>query len=95
MSGGSFNYLYCRDVSDLFDSTEDLEKMEQYLIEHGYNDVAKDTRRLIEYVASSRIRIEVLQGLLKDVFKAAEWCSNGDWNKKELVDAVEKYRRIE
>ena len=49
MSGGSFNYLCYAELSELLNRISDLEDIERELIELGYTDIAKDTRRLIEY----------------------------------------------
>ncbi len=65
MSGGSLNYLYCKDPDELYNYINDMEKAEEFLLKEEYYDVAKDVRRLIEYVIISRNRIEVLQENLK------------------------------
>lgn len=92
MSGGSLNYLYCKDADELFYHLDDLQKAEELLLKEGYSDVAKDVRRLIEYVITSMNRIEVLQENLQDVFKALEWWQSCDSGKDRVESAVEKYR---
>lgn len=94
MSGGSLNYLYCKDPEELFDesSIDYLEKAEQYLLKNDAVDIAKDVRRLIEYVLSAKNRIEVMQKNLREVFKAIEWCQSGDSGKDRVDRTIAAYR---
>lgn len=93
MSGGCLNYLCYKEPEELYHCISDLEEAEDFLLKEGYLDVAKDVRRLIEYINSSKNRIEVLQENLKDVFKAVDWCMSGDYGKERVKDAVERYRK--
>ena len=95
MSGGCMNYLYIKEVPDLLtaDSVADMEITEALLLSKGYKDVAKDVRRLIEYINSAENRIEVLHKQLSSVFHAAEWYLDGDYGNETLARVVEKYRR--
>lgn len=97
MSGGSFSYLCYKEPQDLFDCEymESLERMEAYLITHGYEDIARDTRRLIEYVKSAENRISVLQEQLADVFHAVEWYVSADYGRDTLEKHLEAYRKGE
>ncbi len=94
MSGGSWNYLYSKEIDDLMQHSNigTLEEMADYLNQNGYEDVAKDTRRLAEYIKSAKIRIETLFEMLSPVFKAVEWCDSGDWGKDRVDKAIEEYR---
>lgn len=92
MSGGSFNYLYCKDTRELFNAVEDLEDVEQYLLQRGDKDIARDVRRLIEYIMTAENRISVLQENLAEVFKAVEWRVSADWGEESLQRALDKYR---
>lgn len=94
MSGGSWNYLYCKDIDELMNgsSTELLQDMVDRLNSAGFKDVAKDTQRLVEYIKSASIRIETLFEALSPVFKAVEWYSSGDWGKDRVGKAIEEYR---
>ncbi len=93
MSGGSLNYLYVREPGDLFFRIEELEKVERELIHCEYPDIAKDVRRLIEYVQTAENRIGILAAQLRDVFKAVEWNCSGDIGDKTLKEELEKYRK--
>lgn len=92
MSGGSLDYLFSKEPEELFYATYSLEQAEKYLIECGAVDVAKDVRRLIEYVLSARNRIEVMQENLREVFKAIEWEQSGDSGKDRVDRAIAAYR---
>ncbi len=94
MSGGSWNYLYSKDIDDLMQGgdIELLEEMADYLNQNGYEDVAKDTRRLVEYIKSAKIRVETLFEMLSPVFKAVEWYCSADLGRDRVDKAIEEYR---
>lgn len=94
MSGGSWNYLFCKDIDELMNgsSTELLQDMVDRLNSAGFKDVAKDTQRLVEYIKSASIRIETLFETLSPVFKAVEWFDSGDWGEETLNNEILKYR---
>lgn len=92
MSGGSLNYLCYKEPEDLFHCIGEMEEAEQVLIGQGALDVAKDVRRLIEYVKSAEVRISVLAGNLRDVFHAVEWMLSGDSGEATLKKHIEQYR---
>ena len=93
MSGGSHNYLCFSEMPDIISRISDMEEMEQELISLGYKDIAKDTRRLIEYCISAENRISVLFEQLQDVFHAIEWFDSGDIGEETLIKEFEKYRK--
>lgn len=95
MSGGSFNYLCYKDTEDLFNRISDLEDMRESLIKYGYEDIAKDTQRLIEYIKSAECVIGTLKDMLEPVFHAVEWKESGDWGKDDMIEVLEKYRKKE
>ena len=94
MSGGRWSYLYSREADELRQSgnIELLEEMADYLNQNGYEDVAKDTRRLVEYIKSAKIRVETLFEMLSPVFKAVEWYCSGDLGKDRVGKVIEEYR---
>lgn len=95
MSGGSWDYLYSKDIDELMNgsSTELLQDMADRLNSAGFEDVAKDTQRLVEYIKSASIRIETLFEVLSPIFKAVEWFDSGDWGEETLNNEVLKYRK--
>lgn len=95
MSGGSYSYLYCKDACELFEyhHTEQLEDMADRFLELGYEDVARDFRRLVEYIKSAQIRVDVLAKQLKDLMHDIEWFDSADIGEESLAKTVEEYRR--
>lgn len=92
MSGGSLNYLCYKEPTDLFNYTDDIAYVEDYLLRKGYKDIAQDVRRLLEYIYSAEVRIGVLSRNLKPVFHAVEWTMSGDYGDGTLREALERYR---
>ena len=92
MSGGSLNYLYNREPTELFDHIRDMEDVEQELLARGYLDIARDVRRLIEYIRTAENRICVLADQLNDVFHAVEWCLSADYGEDTLRKHLDAYR---
>ena len=82
------------DVPELMNSSSiaNLESMVQHLQEYGYEDIARDTQRLIEYIQSASIRIEVLSENLNDVFHSVEWHESGDISRETMFERLENYR---
>ena len=92
MSGGSLNYLYCKEPEELFKYIGEIEEVEDILLRYGYTDIARDVRRLIEYIKSAYVRIDVLSEQLKDVFHAVEWRQSCDYGECSLIEHLELYR---
>ena len=92
MSGGSYNYLYCKEPEELLTSIWDIEDMAEELTKMNYLDVAADLTRLAEYTKSARIRIGVLSEQLRPVMKAVEWCKSCDIGEEDLRKTIEEYR---
>ena len=94
MSGGSLNYLYCKEDERLFEpqTVDDLETAAAVLVSKGYMDIAKDVLRLAEYIKSATIRVEVLHGQLGDVLHAVEWYLSADYGDDNLRRHLEEYR---
>lgn len=92
MSGGSLGYVcYCQ-TNELFNRIGDLEEAEAYLLSNGYNDIAKDVRRLIEYLFSAENRISVLHEQLSNVLHAIEWHISADYGEDTAKKVLEEYR---
>jgi hypothetical protein len=94
MSGGSLNYLYCKEPNELFESNrvEDLETAAAVVYNAGYKDIAKDIFRLVEYIKSAAIRVEVLHEQLSDVLHAVEWYLSADYGDDTMRKHLDAYR---
>ena len=93
MSGGSFNYLYCKDPEELFSNVEYIVDMSDLALKLGYEDIALDLTRLAEYIKSAKIRVTVLQGQLREVMHALEWYDCCDIGEDSLREHIEEYRQ--
>ena len=92
MSGGSLNYLCYKEPEELFHYLRELEEVEQELLTRGAQDVARDVRRLIEYIKSAEIRISILSEQLNPIFRAVEWRPSADIGDDSLLKVIEEYR---
>ena len=95
MSGGSFDYLCFSELPEILSRTDELEQIEQILIEKGYEDIAKDVHRLVEYCKSAKVQIGVLFEQLNSVLHDVEWYERGDIGYESLKETLEKYRNEE
>lgn len=93
MSGGSYNYLYCKDTEEMFSRAVDIEDMAETLEKLNYLDVARDMRRLSEYIRSACNRVEVLSEQLKPIMRAVEYYEDCDISVEGLNKEIEKYRK--
>lgn len=92
MSGGSYDYLYCKDPEAIFARADYVEDMANTLTKLGYLDVASDMTRLAEYIRSAYIRIDVLSKQLKPIMKAVEYYEDCDYGEDNVAEIVEEYR---
>ena len=92
MSGGSYDYLYCKEPEEIFANAAYIEDMAETLIKLGHLDVARDMTRLSEYIRSAYNRIDVLSQQLKPIMKAVEYYEDCDMSAETLGEEVEKYR---
>lgn len=85
MSGGSFGYLCDKDLTEYSGS---VDAMSDYLRSNGYEDVAQLTGQIVTKMKE----IDLLQSILKEVWKCAEWVDSCDWLPEELANAVTEFR---
>lgn len=94
MSGGSFNYLFNKEPQELMEyyNIARLQEMADILSMLGYDDIARDMQRLVEYLKTAYNRIDVLSGQLSDIMHAIEWECSGDYGQDDLINALDRYR---
>lgn len=94
MSGGSFDYLYCKDTEEFFalNSINSLIDMAVILKKEGYEDVSKDVFRLVGHIKSARTEIDIHRKQLKDVIRSVEWFDSHDFGPDTLREHIEMYR---
>lgn len=88
MSGGSFDYLFCKDAHRLVDAESDVQRMAVQLFEMGFKDASKKTRRILGLIRS----IERIQDEMADVWQAVEWFCSSDWGPDQVEEAIDKWR---
>lgn len=93
MSGGSYDYLYCKDTEVLFSAALDIDDMAETLEKLNFLDVARDMRRLSEYIKSAYNRVDVLATQLRPIMRAVEWYESCDIDAESLGKKVEEYRK--
>ena len=93
MSGGCYDYLYCKEPEELFSKAGDIEDMASTLEKLNCLDVARDIRRLAEYIKTAYNMVDVLSEQLKPIMKAVEWYEDNDIGEDTLKEEVERYRQ--
>lgn len=93
MSGGSFNYLYSKDVSELMNSMDDLVAMRDQLAKVGYaQDAARETDELICMINQFQVLIGVRMDRLRSTWQAMEWWKSYDIGEEGFQDSLNDYR---
>jgi hypothetical protein len=95
MSGGSYEYLYSKDVEDLLYMQETIQKMADRLAGLGYaSDAAKETQELLLTLRQFENRISAIKERLSDVWHSVELLDNRDSGEDSVKNALEKYRAV-
>lgn len=93
MSGGSYNYLYCKDSDALLNEERELTSMAERLAELGYaEDAARETEELLLIIRQAKIRIDVRARRLSGVWHAVEWWDSADSGEDGVKHALDAYR---
>lgn len=92
MSGGSFNYLYCKDADDLLHQRDDLQAMYDELTGLPYaTKAAGQTFAVIELLNRfEREAQALLTNDLQEVWKAVEWWKSCDASEDFVRRTIEK-----
>lgn len=93
MSGGSFEYLFLKDVRDLFGVLETLGEMAIYLREHGSDLGANDTNALVQELRMFERTMEYRVASLRDLWQSAEWRASGDFGEEQLTESIADYQK--
>lgn len=96
MSGGSFNYLCMvldvHGTEELFRREVDLAEMAYTLHQiSGTSAAWRDTKQVIERLASIRRELDAIVKPLEPVWKAVEWERSGDWGMDRVVELISVY----
>ncbi|SKM81958.1 Uncharacterised protein [Mycobacteroides abscessus subsp. massiliense] len=94
MSGGSFDYLYCKDLDDVLGAMGSLHEMADTLdASFPGSRAARDTRALVDRF--NQLHADWEAAPLKDlrsVWHAVEWWKSCDWSRDRAQKAVDEYR---
>jgi hypothetical protein len=96
MSGGSYEYLYSKDVEEImteWDARENLERMVNRLAGLGYaSDAAQESMKVLLDIRAFEVRMAVMLMRLSPVWKAVEWWDSNDWGEDSVKNTLAKYR---
>ena len=88
MSGGSYNYLFERDLLEQ-GVTSDLEEARDRLAALGYaDDAAQAAQQILDALAEAVRRRDALA----DVLQALEWWDSNDYDEGQFRQALEAFR---
>lgn len=90
MSGGSYDYLYSVDSTEIENRLEDLEQMAERLIALGYKSEANTFLRFIEKVKLMKIKKQAFIDEYSDIMHGVEWTDSGDWSEESFNEFMEK-----
>lgn len=93
MSGGSYNYLFCKDSDQLVNEESTIQEMADRLASLGYaEDAARETTELLLMIRQARVRIDTRARRLSQVWQSVEWWDSGDGGEDGLAKALAQYR---
>ncbi len=87
MSGGSWNYMYSKEVDDILNMGSDLEEMKNRLEKEGALLVANDIKSLlsvIDVIQSHKDDADEILSRIRMVMKSLEWWDSSDWGKEQF-----------
>lgn len=94
MSGGSFDYLYSKDLGSLIE--------EPYLVESMYDrlqeipqakETLKKTEELLQKIQDIRNFYKENEGEFYRVWKAIEWYDSHDTGEEDMLKEIENYNK--
>ena len=94
MSGGSYNYLYHKEFSDIPSMSDEMENMCDRLYELGFNDLAKETNNILKETLEIQARMNERLAKIQKVWHSVEYMDSGDSGIEWVNDEVKKYRGI-
>lgn len=89
MSGGAYDYLFCRDELYLVNDASNVESMIEDAVRAGVNEEAiaalKTFLGNIKKLAEEKKKLE-------DLLHAAEWYASGDYGDETFRESADEYR---
>ena len=94
MSGGHYDYLFLKEIEDLF-HTEHLTEMAERLSELNMGVAAEETEKIIVTLRIFRNRMQAMLDKVRPVWYAVEWLDSGDSSIESVNKAYEKFLDME
>lgn len=92
MSGGSYDYLYCKDLDDLLQSSYQLREMASDLMLYWpQSKAAHDTKSFVDMFDVFMKVLEDKKKPLEKVWKAQEWWQSNDYVKEQVTQEIWDY----
>lgn len=96
MSGGSFDYLFVKDVGEILSRTDLLEAMLKEIDEVDRFSRAHDT---VEHIIMTIGELDKLfigegKGSLRNLMRSIEWHCSGDYGKDAVEKAIREYEEV-
>lgn len=94
MSGGSFNYLFRKDVKDLLSEIETITSMRNALLAEGLMEQAEQTEYVLNKINQIQQEIDnvLTKTRLREVWKAIEWYYSGDYSKETMLKVIKRIK---
>lgn len=94
MSGGSFDYLFVKDASDILAVEDDVQDMADALSRLEYaQDAATETKEILQALRDFRESMEFRLNRIASVWKGVEWWYSGDSGEDGVREALKEYRQ--
>lgn len=92
MSGGSFNYLFRKDVKDLLSEIETITSMRNALLAEGLMEQAEQTAYVLKRINKIQQEIDnvLTETRLREVWKAIEWYYSGDHSRETMLKIIRR-----
>jgi hypothetical protein len=91
VSGGSFNYMYRKELHELIYMSEDVKDMADELEALGFHKAAQDTLEFHKEASTVLQALEKKRDQLADVWYAVEWWRSSDTSRESAEKAAREY----
>ncbi len=93
MSGGSWDYLYSKELDELLNRKGSIQQMADKLAMLGYApDAASETMDLLLTLRMFECRLDAMLDRLRPIWKGIEWWDSADWSEETFKEALTRYR---
>lgn len=94
MSGGSYWYLFAKEIGEIIENPAQLENMSMRLDElDAESKAAIDTREMLAKIKNFRDEMKERKKVLENVWHAVEWLDSADWGESEVKRSLSEYEK--